>query len=467
MSNNSYFELLRENLNSSKEFSVCDNGNLSFHNINLVEIIEKHGTPLKITFLPIISRQISKAISMFHQAMEELQYNGNYTYCYCTKSSHFSFVIDEVLKNNVHLETSSAFDLPIIEHLHTNNKITKEKIIVCNGFKRPEYTTNIVRLINNGFKNLIPVLDNVDEFETYDNLINCNFKIGIRVATEEIPNYTFYTSRLGIAPNKIIQYYKEKLAEHSKAELSMLHFFINTGIQDHVYYWNELSKCLKIYADLKKICPSLNTLNIGGGLPFKSKLNFEYDYFGFIKSILKEIKSSCERYGIPEPDIMTEFGTFTVAEASANIFTVLNEKKQNDRESWYMVNNSFMTTLPDTWGIDQRFIILPINKWYNKYKTVFLGGLTCDSMDFYNAEVHNNKLFMPELEEKKPLHIAFFNTGAYQDALSGHGGIKHCLVPSPKHIVLNLDEHGNINHSTFTEEQKPEDVLKILGYYKD
>ena len=64
-------------------------------------------------------------------------------------------------------------------------------------------------------------------------------------------------------------------------------------------------------------------------------------------------------------------------------------------------------------------------------------------------------------------HIAFFNTGAYQDALSGHGGIKHCLVPSPKHIVLNLDEHGNINHSTFTEEQKPEDVLKILGYYKD
>ena len=26
----------------------------------------------------------------------------------------------------------------------------------------------------------------------------------------------------------------------------MLHFFINTGIKDTAYYWNELNKCLKV-----------------------------------------------------------------------------------------------------------------------------------------------------------------------------------------------------------------------------
>jgi arginine decarboxylase len=132
-----------------------------------------------------------------------------------------------------------------------------------------------------------------------------------------------------------------------------------------------------------------------------------------------------------------------------------------------MINNSFMNTLPDTWGIGQRFIILPINKWFHQYKDAFLGGLTCDSMDFYNAEIHNNKLFMPKLDNKEPLHIGFFSTGAYQDALAGHGGIKHCLVPSPKHIILNLDQNNNLTSSVFCEEQKPEDMMKILGYQTD
>ena len=43
MSTNSYFELLKENLNSnaSEEFGVDDNGHLFFHGINLVDIIQE------------------------------------------------------------------------------------------------------------------------------------------------------------------------------------------------------------------------------------------------------------------------------------------------------------------------------------------------------------------------------------------------------------------------------------------
>ena len=464
MSTYSYFELQEENLSESPEFQINSNGELSFHKINLNSIVKEHGSPLKITLLPIISQQIKKAKTMFLEAIFDLNYKGSYTYCYCTKSSHFSHVLHEVLKNDVHIETSSAFDLPIIEKLYEQGKLKKDRFIVCNGFKRPEYTRNIVKLLNSGYKNLIPVLDNINEFEVYSKNINKEFKIGIRIATEEIPNFKFYTSRLGISSKKILDYYKDYLANHKNAQLTMLHFFINTGIKDHNYYWNELAKCLKIYAELKKVCPTLDTLNIGGGLPFKSKLNHEYDYKGFIHSILKEIKITCEEYKIDEPNIFTEFGTYTVAEASANIYSVLNEKKQNDRESWYMINNSFMNTLPDTWGIDQRFIILPINNWHNNYKSAFLGGLTCDSMDFYNAEIHNNKLFMPELTPNSTQHIAVFNTGAYQEALSGYGGIKHCLIPSPKHILLDYDCEGNTKSKVFKDEQSHDEMLDILGY---
>jgi arginine decarboxylase len=38
------------------------------------------------------------------------------------------------------------------------------------------------------------------------------------------------------------------------------------------------------------------------------------------------------------------------------------------------------------------------------------------------------------------------------------------LIPSPKHILIDKDENGNITTELFSEQQKSEDLLKILGY---
>ena len=78
----------------------------------------------------------------------------------------------------------------------------------------------------------------------------------------------------------------------------------------------------------------------------------------------------------------------------------------------------------------------------------------------------NQQIFLPKIqdEDKEPLYIGFFHTGAYQDAISGYGGIKHCLVPSPKHIVIDRDKTGNYVSSVFRDEQQADDMLKILGY---
>lgn len=65
-------------------------------------------------------------------------------------------------------------------------------------------------------------------------------------------------------------FYQEKLSRNSKFKLKMLHFFINTGIKDNAYYWNELGKCVNVYCNLKALCPDLDSLNIGGGLPIKT-----------------------------------------------------------------------------------------------------------------------------------------------------------------------------------------------------
>ena len=129
-----------------------------------------------------------------------------------------------------------------------------------------------------------------------------------------------------------------------------------------------------------------------------------------------------------------------------------------------MIDSSFMTTLPDTWGINQRFVMLAVNNWDSEYERVNLGGLTCDSEDFYNAEAHSNAVFMPKINQGEEQYVGFFHMGAYQESLGGYGGIQHCLIPGPKLVVIDIDENGEYFTKLFAKEQSYKSMLKILGY---
>lgn len=442
-----------------EEFKLKDD-KLRFHDLDLMAIVEQYGTPFKFTYLPQISANINRAKEWFDNAIQHHDYKGQYHYCYCTKSSHFSFIIEEALKNGVHLETSSTFDISIIKKLHLKGAISKDHFILCNGYKNESYIRNIADLINEGYENLIVIVDNDRELEELAALTSEKIKIGIRIASEEDPKFPFYTSRLGIGYKSIVNYYNTSIKDDDRFELSLLHFFVNTGISDTAYYWNELNKCLKVYCELKKACPHLNRLDIGGGFPIKNSLAFEFDYEYMVDEIINQILIACKEHDVDEPDIFTEFGSFTVGESGGAVYKILSQKQQNDREKWNMIDSSFMSTLPDTWAINRRYVMLAINRWEERYERVLLGGITCDSDDYYNSEQHVNAIYLPKYSKDDPLYIGFFNTGAYQESIGGFGGIHHCLIPQPKHLII--DEDHNIR--VYKEEQSPEEMLSILGY---
>src|SRR5436189_925686 len=473
---NSYYDLVHQTFNVSQEGFGVKDGYIQFNGVDVKALITKYGTPLKLSYLPKIGMQIKKAKQMFATAFKKHKYEGEYFYCYCTKSSHFSFVVEEALKHEIHLETSYAYDIDIIKKLYDKRKINKEINIICNGFKQPAYTKRIANLLNTGFKNVIPVLDNKEELKAYKKSVRTKtpFKLGIRVAAEEEPNFPFYTSRLGFRAKDILEFYVDHIEGYEdKFQLKMLHIFLNKGIKDDIYYWSELNKVINLYCQLKKICPELDSINIGGGFPIKHSLGFEYDYQFMINEIVGNIKKACKKVKVPMPHIFTEFGSYTVGESMAHIYSVIGEKSQKDRERWYMIDSSFITTLPDTWGIGEKFLLLPINKWENEYQRVVLGGLTCDSHDYYDSEEHINEVFLPKIENdsdngnianSEPLYVGFFHTGAYQDQISGYGGIKHCLIPSPKHVVVAFDKNGKLTDWLQAKQQSSQSMLKILGY---
>ena len=445
----------------TKSFKVIDD-ELFFHGINMMELIETYKTPLRFTYLPVISQKIKEARGYFNKAIKKYNYEGSYEYCYCTKSSHFKHIMIEVLKNHVHLETSSAFDLPIIQSLYKSGDLSKDKLIICNGFKDLEYKQNIVDLIHDGFKKITPILDNKDELNYYQNEIDGKFKIGIRMATEEPPDSDFYTSRLGMKHDDIIDFYKKKVKPFKNIDFSILHFFVHTGIQDKPFFWKELNKFVQLYCDLKKLNPSLNKLDIGGGFPFANSLYFDFEYEYIADLIIKTIQKVCKDNETPVPDILTEFGSFTVAESSCTLFKVLSKKSQNDRENWMMIDGSLISMIPDIWALDRKFILLPINNWEQEYELTYIGGMTCDSDDYYAQVAHKENLYLPKT--RKQQYLGFFHTGAYQEMLSGVGGLHHCLIPDPKHVLLTLDKDGSKRFRVLHEEQNSKQVLKILGY---
>ncbi|MFK7772876.1 MAG: arginine decarboxylase [Saprospiraceae bacterium] len=462
---NTYFDLIEQTYYFPQNGFDIKDGYLYFHGVSLQYLIEEYGTPFKLSYLPKIGDQIKKAKNLFKKAMRSNNYKGNYYYCYCTKCCHFQHVISEAVKHDVHLETSSSFDIDLILKLYEEGKIDTSIVLVHNGYKTEDYIRKILKVNELGFKNSIAVLDSMRELKRFADL-NVKLKIGIRMATDLQPKSDYYTSRLGIQPSEILAFYKKHIAKSKNLELKMLHFFVDSGIKDNFYYWGEFQKGLKMFVELKKLCPELRALNLGGGFPIKNTLGFDYDYKYIVNEIVRNIKETCEIEGIEEPDIFTEFGKYTVGESGAVIFEVLEHKKQNDAEHWYIINNSLMNTIPDAWSILEKFILLPINKWNKEYQRVNIGGISCDHSDYYNSDELNQQIHLPKHEnnDKEPLYLGFFHTGAYQDAISGYGGIKHCLIPSPQLIVIDRDKTGNFVSQVYREEQKPEDMLRILGY---
>ena len=95
-------------------------------------------------------------------------------------------------------------------------------------------------------------------------------------------------------------------------------------------------------------------------------------------------------------------------------------------------------------------------------KVVFLFVFYCADMDTVSSILYS--YYIIELTFVRKLFIGFFNTGAYQDTLSGYGGIKHCLLPSPPHILIDEKKKNEFTYRVFAEEQTAESMMKILGY---
>ena len=119
-----------------------------------------------------------------------------------------------------------------------------------------------------------------------------------------------------------------------------------------------------------------------------------------INQIVKMIRDGCDEAGVNHPDLFTEFGKIPLEKVGATIFSVLEQKQQNDSEIWYMVDNSLMNTLPDSWDFRNDLFCFQSINGTNDYSRINIGGLDCDNSDYYNTEATKSTIVLPRYSRR-------------------------------------------------------------------
>lgn len=130
----------------------------------------------------------------------------------------------------------------------------------------------------------------------------------------------------------------------------------------------------------------------------------------------------------------------------------------------YFCNFSLFQSLPDSWGIDQLFPIMPIER-LNEKPTVSatLQDITCDSDGKISAYVNYNQqtsyLPLHSFREGDHYYIGVFLVGAYQEIL----GNMHNLFGDTNAVHVTVDEDGYSIDKTIDGETVA-DVLEYVQY---
>ena len=136
-------------------------------------------------------------------------------------------------------------------------------------------------------------------------------------------------------------------------------------------------------------------------------------------------------------------------------------KRIQDRvQERYLLNFSLFQSLPDFWGLGQRFPVMPLNKLdQTPTRSASLWDITCDS----DGEIDFNvdyPLFLHDVDlHKEEYFLAFFLVGAYQEIL----GMKHNLFTHPTEVTVRFDENG-YTLENMVEAQTILDILYDLDY---
>jgi len=437
-------------------------GRLFYRDIDLMALLsrpvfvngrlERPATPLYVRQLSALRENYAYLKEIFAAAKAQVGYSGQALIAFASKANPSAAVVKTLLEVGAAYECSSAFDVDIVRHAAANGWLDRARPILANGFKIERYANALLRLRADGFANVLPIFDDLEELARFA-AAEQPFEVGLRARTlSEQPN------RFGMDAETLSRAVA-LLAAAPHLRLTTYHAMQTVSAARGLSYQNGLVYSLRDYAALWRQAPSLHRFNLGGGLPARtSGMNFE----AWLRQTLGTIMAVCAEEGVPVPDLIFETGRYLVQDHALKLFKVVKTRPGADGVPYYMLDGSIMSNFPDAWALGERFTVLPINNWNGAFVQARLAGLTCDHDDVYpTRRMDDAPLLLPA--ETDGLVIGFFECGAYQETLGGRRGAHHCLLPEGGELILDCDARGaTVLH--YADGQDAPAMLSALGY---
>ncbi|MGZ8548934.1 MAG: biosynthetic arginine decarboxylase, partial [Sulfuricurvum sp.] len=136
------------------------------------------------------------------------------------------------------------------------------------------------------------------------------------------------------------------------------------------------------------------------------------------------------------------------------------ERLQVKLQERYLINSSIFQSIPDYWGLQQQFPIMPLDRLdVPAIRAASLWDITCDS----DGEIRfkpETPLYLHDIDlDEEEYFLAFFNVGAYQETL----GMNHNLFVHPSECTILINENG-YEIENFTESDNILNILGDIGY---
>ena len=275
-------------------------GRLCFRELDLLTLVQEHGSPLEVAYLPLVGERVSRMIDAFERARAATGYRGEFVYAYASKANTAEEVVTTALDAGAHYECSSAFDVDIARLLWRAGRLPDTRMVLCNGFKVPVYAHNILRLREEGFTRIVPVFDSPGELTPFAESphpmqAGIRQRTGLQVAS--LDDLDRIDSRFGMSFGEALSL-ADVIAATRNLELVLYHTMFGSQIEDERVFLAALRFSTECWARLKQRHPSLRYLDFGGGIPVGYRIGFHFDYSGFASRMLETVREVCAQFGV-------------------------------------------------------------------------------------------------------------------------------------------------------------------------
>jgi len=422
---------------------VNNEGNLEIGGCDLVELAQKHETPLYVVdevTLRTICKEYKEAFKGYDKVKMMYASKAFMTKAIAKIVHSEGFGFDVVSGGEIYTVYKTGVDMSSV--LFNGNNKSYDEIDLA-------LKVGVGRFSVDNFLEL-SLLNEIAK--SYDKKVNILLRItpGIECHTHEYIQTGHLDSKFGFDLTQIYEAIELVQEQYTNLNIRGFHAHIGSQIFETKIYADEIEILIKEIALIKeKYGITFDEINVGGGLGVKYVEEDDAPSVFEIGKIITDALDSCiKKYSIPSPTLYIEPGRSIISTAGVTLYTVGSSKQVPHGTKYWAVDGGMADNArPSMYQAQYTAQVANKPDDANSQK-VTIAGRFCESGDILIKDIN-----LPELEEGDILCV--YNTGAYNYSMSSN----YNRCPKPAAVLVNNSQSDIIIYRESLDDLISHDVI--------